>query len=230
MLYFIFGYDEDDTPPPKTFTQEDINRINKKANEEAAAAKAAVKEMEATLNQLRNQESLTKEEKASLEGKMKEMEERGLTEMQKLQKEFEKKEKTYTSQITEISEQYKTAVGTLHGLKIEQEITRAAIGGTHPAIDGSGKQILRILKGQTVVNEEGNVVVQGFEYDEDDKRVVADLSPEEAINKMRSMTGEWGNLFKDPKVNGTTMHNRTNQFEKSVKDQSMEEYIKNRDK
>jgi len=209
MLFWLFSYEETDPPvaPPvtKTFSQEEVNSINKKANDAAKAAAEEAKQAKELLAQLQNQHKMTEEEKADLANKLSEYEKAKLTDEEKKQLELDKIKQAHENEKTELATKLNETTQKLNNLLITRTITEAALDGKVVAIDGTGQQALLVLKHQAVVNEEGEVIVKNFTWSDSGKSFTEDLPAKEAVAKMKSMP-EWSNFWKDPSNPGWKNH------------------------
>ena len=162
LTFYIFAYEGEEVDPApvvKTFTQDEVNRINKAEKEAKLAAIKKAEDTEKLLNDLQNQHKMTETEKEELANKLKEYEESKLTEEQKKQIEVERLKKTFDAEKTEISTKLENTVKDYHNLLITREITSAAIEGKVVAFDGTGEQVLRLLRQDAEVNAEGQVII-----------------------------------------------------------------------
>lgn len=209
MQYFVFGYEgEDSNPTPvndlaeKKFSQLDLNNADKKERERRQAAEAELKAQKELIDQLRNQHSMTQAEKDELTAKIDEYEKAKMTEKERLDHEMAKVRKTAEEKEKALSTQLSEVTRSRDNLIITRAIKEAAMEGKIVAADGTGHQVHAVLSHSASVNEEGEVIIKGFEYTEDGKTFTADLPVAEAIDKMKSMNDRWGNFWKDPSIKG----------------------------
>lgn len=209
-MFWLFSYEgEDPTPTPapvvKTFSQEEVNSINKKANDAAKQAAEEARQAKELLAQLQNQHKMTEEEKAELANKLSEYEKAKLTDEEKKQLELDKIKQAHEDEKTELASKLNETTSKLNNLLITRTITEAALEGKIVAIDGTGQQALLVLKHQAVVNEEGEVIIKNFTWTDSGKSFTEDLPAKEAVAKMKAM-GEWSNFWKDPANPGWRNH------------------------
>lgn len=208
-MFWLFSYEgEDPTPAPpvtKTFSQEEVNSINKKANDAAKQAAEEARQAKELLAQLQNQHKMTEEEKAELANKLSEYEKAKLTDEEKKQLELDKIKQAHEDEKTELASKLNETTSKLNNLLITRTITEAALEGKIVAIDGTGQQALLVLKHQAVVNEEGEVIIKNFTWTDSGKSFTEDLPAKEAVAKMKAM-GEWSNFWKDPANPGWRNH------------------------
>lgn len=206
-MFFIFGYEESDPKPEqdlseKKFSQLDLNNADKKERQRRMAAEEELQKQKDLIEQLKNQHSMTEAEKNELAQKIDEYEKAKMTENErrehetaKLKKTFEEKETTYKTQLAELK-------ASRDNLIITRAIKEAAMEGSVIAADNTGNQVHAVLRHSAVVNDAGEVIIQGFEYTEDGKTFTEDLPVKDAIEKMKSMNDKWGNFWKDPSNKG----------------------------
>lgn len=202
MLFWLFSYEESEAPvtaPPvaKVFSQDEVNSINKKANDAAKAAAEEARQAKELLTQLQNQHKMTEEEKAELAAKLSDYEKAKLTEEEKKQLELDKIKKAHDDEKNELANKLNETTNKLNTLLITRTITEAALEGKVVAIDGTGQQALLVLKHQAEVNEEGEVIIKNFTWTDSGKSFTEDLPAKEAVSKMKEMA-EWSNFWKDP--------------------------------
>ncbi len=203
MLLFIFAYEE--TPPveplavtpPASFSQEQVNSFNKEEKLKRQTAETKLKETELLLATARNEKNLTEVEREEYNLKLTELEQANMTDAEKREHEATKLKETYESEKKELSEKLAVVQASRDDLVITRTLLDAAMQGSIVALDGTGTQVLAVLKHQAIVNEEGEVVVKNFTYVDGDKSFTEDLPAKEAIEKMKAMDS-WANFWKDP--------------------------------
>lgn len=215
--FFIFGYNESESGSESSsessteatsdakFTQDDLNRINKKERLAREAAEAKAKELESILEKVKNQNQMTQAEKDELAAKLEEIEKSKMTEEQKRQLEIDRLKKKYEEELNNTNAKYTETQQKLNDLLITREITEAAMSGKIVAVDGTGTQVLLVLKQSAVVDEEGQVIVKNFTWSEGGKTITEDLPAKEAVAKMKDMES-WSNFWKDPANPGWKNH------------------------
>lgn len=186
----------------KTFTQEDVNRIveaDRKKN--SPNREKLVNE----LKSLRETANLTQEQKDQLETRIEQLQAETMTAQELAKKEKDKLVKDYTGELKKANDKttyWQTKYSTE---RIEREILDAATDGE--AI--SPAQIADLLRNKTRLVEELKdgkptgewlAKISMREVKEDGSTVNLDLSPTEAIKKMKDDSQHW-NLFKN-NVNG----------------------------
>lgn len=199
-MFWLFSYEETENPPApvvKTFSQEEVNSINKKANDAAKAAAEEAKQAKELLAQLQNQHKMTEEEKAELANRLSDYEKAKLTDEEKKQLELDKIKQAHENEKNELATKLSETTDRLNNLLITRTITEAALEGKIVAIDGTGQQALLVLKHQAQVNEAGEVIIKDFFWTDSGKSFTEDLPAKEAVAKMKAMA-EWSNFWKDP--------------------------------
>lgn len=212
MLYFVFGYEGEDSSEAnenpvndlteKKFSQLDLNNADKKEKERRLKAEAELKSQKELIEKLRNQHTMTQAEKDELSAKIDEYEKAKMSEKERLDHEMAKIRKAAEDKEKELSSQLSEITRSRDSLIITRAIKEAAMEGSIVAADGTGHQVHAVLSHSAVVDDSGEVIIKGFEYSEDGQTFKADLPVKEAIDKMKAMNDKWGNFWKDPSVKG----------------------------
>ena len=164
-------------------------------------------ELVAQLEQIKNSAKLTAEEKETLQSRINQLEEQFMTkeelskrELAKAQKQAQQLTETLTSERDGWKNMYASAT-------IERSLQDAAISGE--AVQPS--QIVEMLRGRTQLSEvieDGKAtgrytpVVKFNDVNENGQPVVLELSPSDAIKRMKELTDRYGNLFKGTATGG----------------------------
>lgn len=214
MQFFLFGYEDPaesnaestesnvDPNEIKKFSQNDLNKIDMAEKKKRIAAEAELKKMQEIVTQLQSQHNMSESEKAELAEKLEELERAKMSEQERRAHEEGKLKRQFEAREKELSEQLAAVTRNRDELVITRAIKDLAIAGDIVAADGTGNQVLAVLKYQAQVNEQGEVIIKNFEYtDEDEKTLVGDLPVAEAIEKMKSMKA-WANFWRDPSKKG----------------------------
>lgn len=191
--------------PPKTFTQEEVNRfLAAEKRKQQEQNDKTVKELQA----LKQAKGLTDQEKASLEDRIKALQSEGLTKEQLLQKEKEKIKTELNEQLESSRKETQVWKERFVNQKIVQEINSAA--SSNGAFDS--EQILALLFPKTSVVEtlddegkptgEYNPRVKLADVTADGKPTTLDLSVPEAVKLMKGKPDKYGNLFKSTASGG----------------------------
>ena len=186
----------------KTFTQDEINKIlAQEKRKHQNVTQKALNEVEA----LRKKSSLTEKERHELDDRVEQLRTSLLTEQEKAKREADKLRRQHRERVTGLESERDTWKTRFTDSTIERSITDAA--ATNNAFNP--KQIVAILGRDTRLVEDlddqgvptGTLVpkVRFKDKDKEDKSVVLELSPSEAIKRMKEIP-EFLNLFK---VEGT---------------------------
>lgn len=204
MHYFIYGYEDVDPTPstqtddtPKSYTQDDLNRVDKKNRVRAEAAEKELQAAKELLSQIQQQHTMTETEKAELAQKLEQLEQAKMSEQERREHEQNKLKKAFEEQVNGYAQKLAEVTRNRDELIVTRQIKDLALSGVITAADGTGEQVLAVLQHRCEVGEDGEVVVKNFEYTEDDKVFKGDLPVAEAIEKMKAMK-KWANFWRDP--------------------------------
>lgn len=218
----------DTLPDDKTFTGTDVNRIvSQRLSREH-------KKMQQTLDQVEEMQS-----KLKLEEKERQQLQESLTNLQRTYKskeqiakdEADRERKKRDGELqTALQEKEKTEQ-LLNDFVKRNQITDAAVsaGAAVP------EQIVGLLlqRARVALGDDGTqftTTVQIDALDEDGKRVTLDLPIQEALQKMKTSTALYGNLFKDEKNGGVGSTNVRTTDDSPKKVESMSDWDKVREK
>jgi len=183
----------------KTFTQEEVNKFVAERNK---TLKVKFETMEKSYETLLAQQNLTNDQRASLETQLEAVRNEMLTKEQRLESEKKKAQAQYEADLgkaNEAANKYKTLY---ESSTIERAVTDAAI--KHDAYNPT-HFIAHLAPQSKMIEEvdaEGNVTgklvprVEWTSVDENGQKHVSNLTPEEAVEKMKDNVIEFGNLFK----------------------------------
>lgn len=194
----------------KTVSIKELVKSDPKAQEELNAMMADNRkkltqqnsELVTQLEQLKKNSALTHEERDELQTRITTLEEQYMTKEELAKREAGKKERKFTEQVNTITGERDTWKTMYSNETIDRSIQDAAVGGEalHPG------QVVQLLRTQTqlveVISENGEKtgrytpVVKFNDKTEDGKPVVLDLSPSDAIKRMKELPEQYGNLFK----------------------------------
>lgn len=189
-------------PKSKTFSQEEVNKIlAQEKRKHQGVTQKALQEVEA----LRKKSSLTEKERHELDERVETLRTSLLTEQEKAKRNAEKLRQQHRERVTGLEAERDTWQKRYTDSTIQRSITDAA--ATNNAFNP--RQIVAILGRDTRLAEEldtegnptGKLVpkVTFHDKNKEGKPVVLELSPDEAIKRMREIP-EFLNLFK---VEGT---------------------------
>jgi len=194
----------------KQFNQDDVNRfLASEKRKWKEQQQKAIDELEA----LRAKANLTEEERQQYDDRIEQMKNELLTKEQLTQKEKQKMEKQYKKQIEDLTGERDAWQGRFTEATITRAITDAAVSND-AYVPG---QIVAIVRPNTRLIEEldkegkptGHMipVVKLNDTDKDGKPVTLELSPSEAIKRMKEMD-DYLNLFKGEGTGGIGGMNR----------------------
>jgi len=210
----------DGTPPASGFSQEDVNRMladDRRKHQEQT--KKALAEAEA----LKSKARLTQEERNELDKRLQILQDELLTKEELAKKEQDRLRKTHESQVSELTNSRDVWKDRFTDAAIRRSITDAA--AKHEAF--SVTQIVALLQPNTRLVEEldaegkitGNLApkVRFDDTDKDGKPVTLELTPVEAVKRMREMD-EHLNLFRGKGVGGLGENNQSNKTKMDLKE------------
>lgn len=188
----------------KTLSQKEVNRIvaeDRRKHQEKI--KSTVKELE----NLKASKNLTEKEKSDLQKRIEDLQGEVLTKEQLAAKEKERLKSSFAKQLEEANAERDLWKNRFTHSTINQQLTSAAV--KNEAYDED--QIIALLKPTTSLVEEmgedqnptGNLVpkVKFEDLDEQGKKVTLNLTPEEAVKRMKDMS-KFANLFKSTAAGG----------------------------
>lgn len=179
---------------PKTFTQDDVNRMMAEHKRSLAAKNNELAEQ---LEQARKQSGLTAEERDTLNTRIEQLQTEMLSKDELSKREREKSEKQLKKQLEDVTKERDGWKNRYTSSTIEQALTDAAVA--HKAI--SPRQIIALMRGNTSLTEDGRVMTKLDTVDADKKPVTLELSASDAIKQMRDME-EYLNLFQGEGTGG----------------------------
>ena len=191
----------------KTFTQEDVNKF---LADDRRKHQARLKEMESKLNHTLQSKGLSDEERSQLEESLDNMRTQLLTKEEQAKAKQKKLEDQYKTELEKTKEVAQTWESRYRDSTIERSLQDAAIAGE--AFNPS--QIMGLLKpnAKLVEVEDGGgfkPVVDFPTTNDAGESVVLQLSPTEAVDKMRELPETFGNLFKGNVVPGIGSNSST---------------------
>lgn len=197
-------------PASKTFTQDDVNRLlaaeKRKHNQ---TTQRALDELQA----LRTKAELTDAERRELDTRIESLQGELLTKEELAKKERDKLVKSYEDQLAARQASSEQWQARYTESTIQRSLVDAAVGGNA----FSASQIVAILKPSTrlveVLDEDGKPTgdytakVKFADVDKNGKQVTLDLTPAEAVKRMREMD-DYLNLFKGEGASGIGLPSR----------------------
>lgn len=193
-------------PPPKTFTQDQVNGL---LAEEKRKHQTTIAKQVADLEALRKAKGLTEKEREALAGRIEELNNSMLTKEQLAAKDRDKITKEYKEQLDGVTKERDTWATRYQDSTIQRAIVDASV----MAEAFAPSQIVALLRPLTrlteVVDGEGNPVPGEFipkvklsDLDKDGKPVTLDLTVAEALKRMKDRPSDFGNLFKSGVAGG----------------------------
>lgn len=189
------AYEEPPTPEPKTFTQEDIDKL---LNEERAKSREQQKKILAEYNALKQKVTLTDEERKEFDVKIKELNDALLTKEEIAKRDAEALKTNYEESIKTLKEQNQA----LQARYTDSMITRSIIDEAVSNNAFNPEQLVALLKPLAKLTENDITKVKFPDIDDKGKSVTLDFTVSEAVKRMKELP-KYQNLFKDSKVSGT---------------------------
>lgn len=209
---------------PKTFTEEEYKKgIEQERKVNNDRNRKILEELEG----LKKNSNLTSQERESLAKRVEELEGTLLTKEEQAEKERSKLEKKYTEDLDTLSKQKTFWESRYKDSTIKSDIASAAAAAK--AVNPT--QILALVQpnAQLVEEKSDEGEVLGFKVrikvpvTKDGKTALLDLSPQEAIERMKE-DESYQNLFQDTIKGGAGMGNSPPKNVKGLEGMSMEEY------
>ena len=207
------------TPAGKAFTQEDVNKF---LAEDRRKHAAKLSELETKLNSTMQTTQMTQQQRdelaASLEDVQKQLmtkEQVALQEKARIEKELGSKLKSESERASALEKKYTDAT-------IRRAITDAAAANEAFSVE----QIVALLHGKTKLVDDQPVVGFNDIHAETGQPIVTQLSPTDAVKRMREMPEAYGNLFKSNVVIGVGATNGQAQGKIDVRKLTPQQYAK----
>lgn len=201
-----------ETPPTKTFTQDDVNKLladEKRKHQESS--KKTLEELEA----LKKRSNMTAEERKAFEERVETLKKEIYTKEELAQQEVSKLNKKHEAELTDLKAKHDTLWSRYQDETIVRSITDAAVAKDQEAINPS--HIVAILRPNTHLvetkDDDGNATgnyeirVTFRTTNKDGKVVDLELTPAEAVKRMSEMD-EHSALFKSSARGGINGTNR----------------------
>jgi hypothetical protein len=157
------------------------------------------------LEEIKRNASLTSEQRDELQTRITQLEESYMTKEELAKRESSKQQKDYEAKLQQITEQSKRWQDMYADSTIQRAWQDAAIAGEilEPAVS----QVSEMFKHRTSLVEDGdtgnyNPVVKFNDINEEGQNVVLDLSPVEAIKRMKELPDKFGYLFRGTATSG----------------------------
>lgn len=186
--------------------QEDLNKM---MAENRRNIQSQNQDLVKQLEQLKQSTRLTQDERDELQTRITQLEEQYLSKEELAKREQNKLEKKYTEDLQRAKDQQDTWKRLYSDSTIQREWQDAAIAGE--VLELAIPQVVEMFRHRTSLVErleDGNPtgtyapVVKFNDISEDGSEVVLDLSPTDAIKRMKELPEKYGNLFKGTAVSG----------------------------
>lgn len=184
-------------PPPadKTFTQAEVNKI---LAEDKRKHQAQAQKLEAKLNETLTNVKLTQEERAKADELLEDLRKQFRTKEETAKIERKQLEDKYTNEITTLKTRAEQAENKYVDSTISRAIQDAAVSGDA----FSPNQIVVLLRPMTkMVGDNPMVDFPDVEADTGNP-IVKQMTPTEAVQRMKQLVDVHGNLFKSNVVSG----------------------------
>lgn len=191
----------------KTFTQEELNKI---LAEDKRKHQEKIKTLEASYQELLENQNLTKEERDKLQARLEDVQKAQLTKEQRAELERKKMEESYNNRLEEALK----SASHWENLYKESTVDRSLQDAAMSADAFNPQQIIGLLKPMTTLKEEDGKLVPMIDFpdvsEKDGKPINTLRTPEDAVKRMRELPKMWGNLFKSNVVSGVGAGNANN--------------------
>lgn len=200
--------DEEEKKIRSTFNDEQNKRINDIIAKEKRRLKAKNEEIIKNLEGLKKEKNLSDQQKKELQQRIDELERQTMSKEEIAKKEREKLEKQHKETMESVAKDRDHWRNLYVSSTKERSLTDAAIRGEAY----NPKQIVQILTNQTTVKEtvdsEGkptgvfSTIVHFEDVDSEGKPMTFEITPEEAMTRMKDLPEKYGNLFKSGVAGG----------------------------
>ena len=187
------------TGDSKTFTQDEVNKFVAERNK---ALKTKYEQMESDYQELLQQQNLTDGQRRKLEESLDRVRQEMMTKEQRLESEKKKAQVEYEAKLKATSEEASKYKNLYETTSIARAITDAAsvndaFNPTHFIAHLAPKSKM-VEELDAEGNATGNMVprVEWTSIDEEGKKHIKQVTPEEAVKLMKENVVEYGNLFK----------------------------------
>lgn len=203
----------------KTFTQEDVNKF---LAEDRRKHGQRMQAMEAKLTEALSKSQMTDQERAELETTIDDLRKQFTTKEQQALTEAKKAEAAYKRQIEEWSQK----ATTYEKKYVDSSIHRSLVDAAASNDAFSADQIVALLKPFTKLVNDAPVVDFQDRHAETGEPIIVQMSPTEAVKRMRDLPETYGNLFKSNVMNGLGANNAGGHKKIDPSKLSYEQYAK----
>lgn len=179
----------------RTFTQEELNKyLAEDRRKHAQKMKALEDQLTSTLKNAQ----LTEQEREQLEASLSDVQKQLMTKEQVAAQEKKKLASQYEQQIKELQERAQQYENRYTDSTIKRALTDAAVANEA----FNAEQIVTLLRPHTKLVDDKPVVDFTDRHVETGEEIVTQLSPQDAVKRMRELSEVHGNLFKANVVTG----------------------------
>ena len=188
-----------------TMTQDELNKMM--ADNRRKLTKQN-EDLVTQLKKLRDETRMTQENRDDLEKRIEQLQEQYMSKEELAKREAEKQSKKHQSEVETLTGDRNRWQGMYADATIKRSLTDAAVSGEAVRPD----QIVAILGGSTHLSEvldstgqptgQFRPVVKFTDINDSGENVTLELSPEDAIKRMKELPESYGNLFKGSATGG----------------------------
>lgn len=218
-------------PPTKTFTQEELNAILAK---EKRSFQEERQKLMSELTTFKDKSTMTDQEKQELEARIEELQKATMTKEEIAKREQEKMKQAHENNLKALSDEANTWKNRYTKSTIERNILDAAIANDAFApsqlveLIGNKSKLVPVLDEQGKPTGEFITKVSFEDVDKDQKPVTLEMTVPETIKRMKELPNRFGNLFKSGVVPGAGGSNNGAAYKPGTTISDPETYRKNR--
>lgn len=179
----------------KTFTQDDVNKM---LAADKRKHQAQLQKVEQQLQSLTQNTQLSQQERADLESSLEDVRKQLRTKEQQAAIEKKNLEEGYKTRLSEAEKKAQEWESRYTNETIGRSLTDAAVSGDA----FNPMQVVELLRSRTKLVEGKPMVDFEDTHAETGERITTQLSPSDAIKRMRELSTVYGNLFKSNVVSG----------------------------
>lgn len=186
---------DDQQQEEKKFTQADLNKV---LAEDKRKHQAQLAKIEKQYQDLLKSTQLTSEQRVQLEESLENVQKQLRTKEEQAKLEKKALENQYQTQLNELQTKYTTLSRTYEDTLISREISDAASG--EDAFNPN--QVVALLRPLTKLVDGKPMIDFPDKSADTGEALVKQMTPKEAIKRMKELPESWGNLFKSNIVSG----------------------------
>lgn len=187
--------DDDDPSRPKLFTQKDVNRF---LAEEKRKFRGQLENTEKEYKALLNSTKLSEEERTKLEESLENVQKQLRTKEEQAKLEKKNLKEQYEGELQEWKQRAEAAESRYIDSTISRALTDAAAQGDA----FNPNQVVTLLRPMTKMVEEKPMIDFPDVSTETGESIIAQMTPDEAIKRMKQLPETYGNLFKSGVTGG----------------------------